>query len=247
MILKNKNIILTGSNRGIGKSTLEVLLKNGAFVYACVRKLDEKKKEYFENLNSDYKDKLYPIELDFSNEESIKKAANSIIKKGEKIDILINNAGSILTSAFLMTSIKNTKSLFDINFFNQNLFTQYIVKNMIKNKSGAVIFISSTSAIDGTVGRGSYSASKAAIISQAKVLSRELGIFNIRVKVIAPGLTNTDMMRDNTKEEFIKEFQNSTSLKRIAEPEEIANVILFLASDMSSYLTGQTIRVDGGM
>lgn len=247
MIVKNKNIILTGSNRGIGKSTLEILLKNGAFVYACVRKLDEKKKKYFDNLNSSYKNKLFPIELDFSNEESVKEAANSILKKTEKIDVLVNNAGSIITSNFLMTSIKNTKSLFDINFFNQNLFTQYIVKNMIKNKSGCVIFVSSTSAIDGTVGRGSYSASKAAIISQAKVLSRELGIFNIRVNVIAPGLTNTDMMRDNTKEEFIKEFQNITSLKRIAEPEEIANVILFLASDMSSYLTGQTIRVDGGM
>ena len=247
MVLENKNIILTGSNRGIGKSTLEVLLKNGAFVYACVRKIDEKNQDFFDKLNLIYKNKILPVELDLGNEDSIKLAADFIIKKNKKIDILVNNAGSIITSNFLMTSNKITKSLFDINFFNQNLFTQYIVKNMIKNKSGSVIFISSTSAIDGTAGRSAYSASKAAIISQAKVLSRELGIFNIRVNVIAPGLTNTDMMKDNTKEEFIKEYQNNTSLKRIAEPEEIANVVLFLASDMSSYLTGQTIRVDGGI
>ena len=118
---------------------------------------------------------------------------------------------------------------------------------MIKKKNGSIVYISSSSAIDSNVGRGAYSASKAALISQSNTLSRELGSSNIRVNTIAPGLTNTDMMRDNTSAEIIKEVTSNLSLKRAAEPNEIANLALFLASDLSSYITGQVIRADGGM
>ena len=118
---------------------------------------------------------------------------------------------------------------------------------MIKTKKGSIIYISSTSAIDGNEGRSAYSASKAAIISQAKVLSKELGNYNIRVNVIAPGLTKTDMMENNTSSETIQNTIKQISLKRVAKTDEIANVVLFLASDLSSYISGQTIRVDGGM
>jgi len=118
---------------------------------------------------------------------------------------------------------------------------------MIKKKSGSIIYISSSSALDGNVGRSAYSASKAAMIAEAKVLSKELGNHNIRVNTIAPGLTETDMMRDNTQESVINETLSKISLKRIAEPTEIANTALFLSSDISSYITGQVIRVDGGM
>jgi len=247
MMLDNKNVVLTGSNRGIGKSTLEILLKNGASVFACVRKLDEKTNELFSKLNSTYNNKVTPIELDFNKMENIKSSTDIILKKKEKIDILINNAGSIIKANFLMTSLKDLKELFNINYFHQNLFTQYIIKNMVKNKSGSIVYVSSTSAIDGTAGRSAYSATKSAIMSQAKAVSREMGIFNIRINVVAPGLTNTDMMKNNTKDEFIKEYEKNSSLRRVGDPKEIAEVILFLASDMSSYVTGQTIRVDGGM
>ena len=114
-------------------------------------------------------------------------------------------------------------------------------------KNGSITYISSTSGIDGNEGRGAYSDSKAAIISKSKVLSKELGIFNIRVNSIAPGLTNTSMMTENTSKEKIKSITENLSLKRFAEPNEIANTVLFLSSDLSSYITGQTIRVDGGM
>ena len=97
------------------------------------------------------------------------------------------------------------------------------------------------------MGRSAYSASKAALISQSKTLSKELGVFNIRVNTIAPGLTNTDMMNNNTTIEKIKEVTSGLSLKRVAEPNEIANLVLFLSSDLSSYITGQVIRIDGGM
>ena len=165
----------------------------------------------------------------------------------KKIDILINNAATIHSAIFQMTSMKKLKEIFEINFFSQTLFTQYILKSMIKNKSGSIVYISSSSALDGNEGRSAYSSTKSAIIAQAKVLSRELGVHNIRVNTIAPGLTNTDMMKDNTPVELIKEFKSRISLKRIANPEEIANVTLLLSSDLSSYITGQVIRVDGGM
>ena len=146
-----------------------------------------------------------------------------------------------------MTSIKKFKEIFDINFFSQVLFTQYILKSMVKNKKGSIVNISSTSGIDSNAGRSAYSASKAALISQSKALSRELGIHNIRVNTIAPGLTDTDMMKNNTAKNVIENVLENVSLKRLADPEEIANAVLLLSSDLSSYITGQTIRVDGGM
>ena len=112
---------------------------------------------------------------------------------------------------------------------------------------GNIIYISSSASIDGNEGRSSYAASKAALNAQAKVLSRELGRMNIRVNVIAPGLTDTDMMLSNTPKHIIEETISKTSLERVGKPEEIAKTALYLASDLSSYVTGQIIRVDGGM
>ena len=146
-----------------------------------------------------------------------------------------------------MTSVKKLKELFEVNFFSQTIFTQYILKSMIKNKRGSIVYISSSSALDGNEGRSAYSSAKAAIIAQAKVLSRELGVHNIRVNSIAPGLTNTDMMKKNHRKEIVSEMVSRISLRRIANPEEIANVVLLLSSDLTSYISCQVIRVDGGM
>ena len=118
---------------------------------------------------------------------------------------------------------------------------------MMKNKKGSILYISSSSALDGNEGRSAYSSAKSALITQSKVLSRELGAYNIRVNTIAPGLTDTDMMKKNTSQDAIKDVLSRVSLKRIADPIEIANVALMLSSDLSSYITGQVIRADGGM
>jgi len=247
MLLDNKTVVLTGSNRGIGKKILEVFSLNGAKVFACVRENNDSFKSYVDQLEKKTKNQIIIIKLDLSNEEEIKNAANEIILSKVPIDILINNAGIIHNSIFQMTSIKKFKEIFDINFFTQVLFTQYILKSMVKNKKGSIVNISSTSGIDSNAGRSAYSASKAALISQSKALSRELGIHNIRVNTIAPGLTDTDMMKDNTAKNVIENVLENVSLKRLADPEEIANAVLLLSSDLSSYITGQTIRVDGGM
>ena len=146
-----------------------------------------------------------------------------------------------------MTTKENLKKIFEINYFNTTIFTQKLLKLIIKNKKGSIVYISSSSALDNNYGRNVYSSSKSAILSQSQTLSREVGRFNIRVNSIAPGLTNTDMMSKNTPENTKEKVISELSLNRVASPEEIANVALFLASDLSSYITGQTIRVDGGM
>ena len=247
MLLKNKTAVVTGCNRGIGKRILEIFSENGASVFACVRNINDEFKLYVNDLEKKFGNKITPIKLDLSHEDKTKDAANDILKSNRPIDILVNNAATIHTAIFQMTSIKKLKEVFEIDFFSQTVFTQYILKSMIKNKKGSILYISSSSALDGNEGRSAYSSAKAAMITQAKVLSREVGMYNIRVNAIAPGLTNTDMMKKNTPEEILSELKSRISLKRIADPEEIANVALLLSSELSSYITGQVIRVDGGM
>ena len=247
MLLQNKTAVVTGCNRGIGKKILEVFSANGATVFACVRNISKEFKSNIDEIEKNTKNKIIPIQFDLSNENQIKEAANSILSSNKSIDILINNAAMIHTAIFQMTSIKKLKEVFEIDFFSQTNFTQYILKSMVKNKKGSILYISSSSALDGNEGRSAYSSAKSALITQSKVLSRELGVHNIRVNTIAPGLTDTDMMKENTTQETIKDVLSRVSLRRIASTGEIANTALFLSSDLSSYITGQVIRVDGGM
>ena len=247
MLLKNKTAVITGCNRGIGKKILEVFSANGATVFACVRNISKELQSNIDEIEKNTKNKIIPIQFDLSSETQIKEAANSILSSNKSIDILINNAAMIHTAIFQMTSIKKLKEVFEIDFFSQTNFTQYILKSMVKNKKGSILYISSSSALDGNEGRSAYSSAKSALITQSKVLSRELGVHNIRVNTIAPGLTDTDMMKENTTQETIKDVLSRVSLRRIASTGEIANTALFLSSDLSSYITGQVIRVDGGM
>ncbi len=247
MLLARKIAVITGCNKGIGKSVLEEFSKNGAIIFACVRKIDDEFKSMIKQISSINKNEIIPIELDLSDGTKVKEAGKKILSYEKNVDVLINNAGSITTSLFQMTPIDKYKELFEINFYSQILFTQIILKSMIKKKSGNIVFISSSSGIDGNEGRSAYVSSKAAIIGQAKVLSRELGRYNIKVNTIAPGLTNTEMMKKNTSEKAIDDVVSQLSLRRVADPKEIANVALFLSSHLSEYITGQVIRVDGGM
>jgi len=247
MLLKGKTAVVTGCNRGIGKKILEIFSENKATVFACVRNVNEEFKSFLNELTKKFNNQIIPIQFDLIDENKIKVAANDILASNKPIDILVNNAATIHTAIFQMTSIKKLKEVFDVNFFSQTIFTQYILKSMIKNKKGSIVYISSSSALDGNEGRSAYSSTKAAIITQAKVLSRELGVHNIRVNSIAPGLTDTDMMKENHKKEIVNEIISRTSLRRIADPKEIANIVLLLSSDLTSYITGQNIRVDGGM
>ena len=247
MLLLNKTAVITGSNRGIGKEILKTFSENGANIFACSRVVNDEFISDIDSLKKKYNNEIIPIKLDLADENQVKQAANDILKSNKDLNILINNAGTIHTSLFQMTPKKKIIEVFEINFFSQTVFTQYIVKSMTRKKNGSIVYISSSASIDGNEGRSAYAASKAAINSQAKVLSKELGANNIRVNVIAPGLTNTEMMMNNTPKNIIEETISKVSLRRIGEPNEIAKVALFLSSDMSNYITGQIIRVDGGM
>jgi len=247
MLLENRVAVITGCNRGIGKQILQLFSENGANIFACVRKIDNDFLNEIKKIKEKNKNNIFPIELNLSDHEMIKKAYDEIISKNNNIDVLVNNSGIIHTASFNMTSEKKLKEIFEINYFSQFKLTQYFAKTMIKNKKGSIIFISSTSGIDADEGRGAYSSSKGALISLSKNLSKELGVYNIRVNTLAPGLINTDMLKNHTKESIINDIVNRLPLKRVGNTDDVAKSALFLASDLSSYITGQVLRVDGGM
>jgi 3-oxoacyl-[acyl-carrier protein] reductase len=244
--LKNKNIVITGCNKGIGKAAIEDFAKYGANIFACARTISKDFKNFILDLKKKYKVEIHIIELNLSNTKSVRSSFEQINKFNKNIDVLINNAGMLFNSLFQMTSEKTIKEIYQVNYFSQVYFSQLISRLMAKNKKGNIIFISSTSGINGDQGRFVYSSTKAAIINTVKTLSKELSNYNIRVNAISPGLTKTDLMINNTKEQIIKSEIDNIALKRIADVKEISNVILFLASDSSSYINGQNLVVDGG-
>ena len=244
--IKKKNVIITGCNKGIGKSTLENFAKNGANIFACVRSITPDFKKFISQIKKKYKVKVYIIKLDLLKKTSVAKCVNEISKITRNIDILVNNAGILFNSLFQMTSEKKLHEIFQVNYFSQIYLTQMISRGMARNKSGSIIFVSSTSGVNGDYGRFAYSSTKAAILNTMKTLSKELSIYNIRVNAISPGLTDTDLMKQNTRENIIKEELSKISLKRIADVDEISKVIVFLGSEESSYINGQNIIVDGG-
>jgi 3-oxoacyl-[acyl-carrier protein] reductase len=247
VLIKGKTAVITGCNRGIGKALLEVFAKNGANVWACVRKPDVDFTEYIKGLVAETGVKIRPVYFDLQDSEQIKEGVKTIRSAKEPIDILVNNAGVIHTSLFQMTSIDKMREMFELNLFSQMLLTQQISKIMMRQKSGSIINLSSSAAIEANEGRTAYAASKSAMITSTQVLSKELAGCGIRVNAIAPGLTQTDMMVESTPEDILANTLQRVSMRRVGRPEEIAKTALFLASDLSSYMTGQVLRVDGGM
>lgn len=246
MILNGKNAIVTGANRGIGQKTVEVFAQYGANIWACARSKSEIFELEMRELSQKYNVSIEPIYFDLTKSDEIKQAMKQIISQKKSIDILVNNAGMVSENKlFQMTTIEEMKKLFEVNFFSQILITQYISKKMIRQGYGSIINISSIAALDGDPAQLEYVSSKAAMIGATKKLSIELGKYNIRVNSVAPGLIDTDMA-SNISDEYLKETVKKTIMKRLGHKVEIANTIMFLASDLSSYITGQIIRVDGG-
>jgi len=246
MLLKNKVALITGSNRGVGLSILKKFSENGAEIIACARKKSEEFEKLISEISKNYQNKITPVYFDLTKESEIVKGLEEIEKISDKIEIIVNNAGVNQVSLFQMTPMNKIREVFDINFFSHLKLTQRLMKILIKNKKGSIINISSNAAEECDAGRSGYATSKAALIAFTKVLSKELGSFNIRVNAVAPGLTNTDMMEKGVSKKIIETAINRVALKRPAEPVEISNVVMFLASDLSSYVSGEIIFVTGG-
>ncbi len=246
MLLKGKNVVITGCLKGIGRATMELFAKNGANIWACCQFQDTQFEECIDSLQQKYDVWITPVYFDLTEHDQIKAAVKTIMSAKQPLDVLVNIAGMTQDALFHMISMEQMKRIFEVNFFSQMLLTQYITKLMLRKKSGSVINISSISAIDGNPGQLSYSASKAALIGATKTLSAELAPSGIRVNAIAPGVIKTEMTED-LPDEALERLMDKSSLKRIGLAEEVGNAILFLASDMSSYITGQVLRVDGGI
>ena len=245
-MLHGKNTIITGATGGIGRALVREFAKNGSNIWACHRNESAEFENYIAELSEEYGVTIRSVLFDLSDEKGILSAVKSI--KGDKrpVDALVNNSGMIADStSFQMQSISNIRKVFDVNFFGTTIFTQYVSRLMSKERISSIINISSVAAIDGTPGQYEYVSSKSALIGATKKLALELAP-SVRVNCIAPGIIETDMIKamdDGLKESTI----SHSALKRAGSPEEVAKVAVFLASEMSSYITGQVIRVDGGM
>ena len=234
-LLKGKTAIITGCNRGIGRATLEKFCAYGADVFALVRQESESFLQDIEKLKAQYGVEIIPIYADFKVEDEVKQAVKSILSYKKNIDILVNNIGIANPQAmFTMTKMETIKDAFQVNLFSSILLTQLISRSMLRNKKGSIIFVSSSAAFDGGANI-EYSASKAAIIGAAKRIAKELCVGGIRVNVVAPGLTSTDM-GNSMSEEDEKVALSMNLMKRKGQPSEIADAIAFLASDMASFI-----------
>jgi 3-oxoacyl-[acyl-carrier protein] reductase len=245
-LLTGKNILITGCARGIGRALLKACAENGANVWANARKESPDFEDMCRKVSEEYSVKVTPVYFDLKNKDEIVAAVKKIRSEKVTIDGLVNNAGITYNALFQMSSESELNENIKVNFTGPLILTQYICKLMVRQNSGSIVSITSSAAHDANSGRAIYGASKAALSCATKALSREVGYLNIRANNIAPGITATDMLESMTAD-VIDETASLTSLKRCGKPSEIANVAIFLLSDWSSYLTGQTIRVDGGM
>lgn len=246
-ILEGKNTIITGSRRGIGRATVEVFAQNGANIWACARKSDERFEADMATLAEKCGVWIRPAYFDMIDDVEMKSAVRTIHNEKLPVDILVNNAGIVeQSSSFLMTPAKRIRRVMEINFTAQMIFTQYIARMMAKNERGCIVFLSSIAGLDGNPAQLEYVAAKAAIAGAVKKLAIELGESNIRVNAVAPGIIDTDM-GNAIQADLMQSILNRSVMKRLGSSLEVANVIAFLSSEMSSYMTGQVIRVDGGM
>lgn len=243
--LKNKTVLITGTNRGIGKVILEEFAKCGANVIAHSRKETPEFVEYINSIAKTYGVTVTPVYFDMTDSSKMKEELQNIIKSKHNLYALVNSAGIISSGLFQMTSISTIKNVFDVNLFSQMELTQLVLKKFLKQKSGNIINIGSVGGLDAEAGSTAYGSSKAAFMCWTKILAQEYGQLGIRANVVAPSLTKTNMI-DKINIVVQDEIINNNGLKRIAQPSEIAKVVVFLASEQSSFVNGQIIRVDGG-
>jgi 3-oxoacyl-[acyl-carrier protein] reductase len=244
-MLQGKTAVITGANRGIGRAVLELFAENGADIIACCRSIDGELEAAMHSIEEQRAISISLQVLDLCSEQSIKEAAKAIVQK-KRCDILINCAGIAHGGMFQMTPVADIRKVFEVNYFAQIAFSQQLARFMAKQGGGVIVNVSSIAGLDGTEGNIAYGASKAALILATKTMAAELARNGIRVNAVAPGMIETDMLGQNAAAE-IQAFTSRSLMHRCGAPREIAQAILFLASDMSSFMTGQTLRLDGGL
>ena len=244
-LLEGKNAIVTGTARGMGSEILRLFAKNGANIWACARTETPELLERYSSLSKEYRVEIWPLFFDLADAEAIKTAFMEIRRSKRQVDILVNNAGITYNALFQMSSMAEVRNQMEVNFFAPYLLTQYVSKLMTRT-GGSIINTASSAAFDGNPGKTAYGASKAALVAMTHSLANELGKYGVRANCIAPGITDTDMLQ-TMPEKVVEDLKESVALQRCGTVSDVAKTALFLASDLSSYVTGQVIRVDGGM
>ena len=242
---ERKVVLVTGGLRGIGKEVAEIYAENGYDVvinYVSDRTDVEGIKKEFE----EKKVKCLLIKADVSNSEDVEKMIEEAIKEFGKIDVLVNNAGITRDTLLMRMSEEDFDKVVEINLKGTYLVTKQVTKYMMKKRQGSIINLASVVGVVGNAGQANYAASKAGIIGFTKSIAKELASRNIRVNAVAPGFIETDMT-NILKDEVKENIGNQIPLKRMGTAREVAEVIYFLGTDKSSYITGQVINIDGGM
>ncbi|HHW47124.1 MAG TPA: 3-oxoacyl-[acyl-carrier-protein] reductase [Clostridiaceae bacterium] len=245
MQLKGKTAIVTGSGRGLGKAIALKLAQMGANIVLN----DIVNSDSIDETAEEFRAAGYNVIVtkgDVRNPDDVKEMVDKAVEAFGSIDILVNNAGITKDKPLAMMSLEDWDDVLDINLKGAFICTKAVAKVMIKQKSGKIINIASVAGVMGNPGQANYSASKAGLIGLTKTTAKELAARNITCNAVAPGLIKskmTDVLPDKVKEAYL----NSIPLKRFGTPEDVANVVGFLASDDSNYVTGQVIHIDGGL
>ncbi|MDC1166112.1 3-oxoacyl-[acyl-carrier-protein] reductase [Candidatus Pelagibacter sp.] len=238
--LENKKIIVTGASGGIGNSIVEKLNDCGANVLASgtrLEKLEELKKKF---------NKIKILKFDISQSDKIEEFIDNAANELGGLDCIVNNAGITQDNLAIRMSIDEWKKVIDINLTSTFLMSKFAIKKMLKNKKGKIINITSVVGHTGNLGQANYTASKAGLVAMSKSLAIEYAKKNINVNCISPGFIKT-AMTDKIDEKFKEIIVSKIPSARLGEPEDIANAVLFLASDNSNYINGETLHVNGGM
>lgn len=241
----NKNVLVTGGTRGIGEAISREFAKKGYDLIINYINSNEKAQNLKQELEKEYNIKVLPIQTDISNEIAIKNMVDTAIKEFGKIDVLVNNAGIVIDREFEDRTVEDWKKTLDINLIAPFVLTKLVGKEMMKQKSGAIINISSTNGINTYYPTSvDYDASKSGLISLTYDSAVQFAPY-VRVNCVAPGWVNTEMNKE-LPEDFVKEETERILVKRFAEPKEIAKVVTFLASEDASFVNSTVIKVDGG-
>lgn len=246
-MVSQKNIVITGCQQGIGKETLRVFAEHGADVFACAYEKHPDFESYCEALSAEHHVRIRPVYFDLMDNGAVRDAARQIQSEKTEIHGLLHIAGMTKDALFHMMTYQDLLDIFQVNFFSQMILTQYIGKIMQrKHTCGSIVFTSSLTALTGNTGQTAYGASKAAITGAMRSLSAELAKDGIRVNAVAPGVIKSPMT-EALSQELIRQRLLQMDLPRLGEPQDVANMYLFLMSDMSKHITGQVLRIDGGM
>ena len=239
------NVIITGSNRGIGKALVEAFASSGANIWACARKATPEFELWLKEMASQAGVWIKPVYFELTDTEALNAGVQSILDEGLSIDVLINNAGVSTVGLLSMSKVDEIEKLFGVNYFAMLRIIQKVSKKMSRQRHGVIINMGSIAGIEPQPGKIAYGSSKAAVMMMTKCLAKELGPMGIRVNAIAPGPVETEMIHQY-KDDMLEKLASESALRRLGRKEEIAQVVLFLASDQASYINGEIIKVDGG-